>query len=194
LDSDAYRTHHLGIQAEGSRVPIPAAVNEIRKKGKVVIPLKPRIRILTPLTGKSFSQEKSSTTQYSSRLSTNDASNDHDGRWWFNIAKTRAETRAAGTFSSNKEGRELGRIINKYCHDMGVWKVTGRLPGRYKDRPHTLLPDSSIFDVPIDDREEKHKTKKVKINPIAKVVIYIPDGDYNMSPTPKKVSRTKVDT
>ncbi|HEY1645288.1 MAG TPA: hypothetical protein VGF75_02785 [Candidatus Saccharimonadales bacterium] len=99
--------------------------------------------------------------------------------WGYIVSKARAEIRSAGDFPSSQEGLEVRRVVNEYSMDMGIWKETGRLPGRYKDFPHKKLPNESIFDKPIDDRDIKiKKTVRFKSNPVSRIKYYIPEGTY----------------
>lgn len=196
LDSDAYRQHHLGIQPDkDGRTPFPPEVKVLRQKGKVKIPLINKMAQLTLNTGAKMGESRTKAISPYSSSNTQEGGdttcqNLADG-WWYRVSATNAETRARGGFLPGEEGQEISRVINEYCNDMKHWEETGRLPGRYKDRPNTLLPKTGIFDVPIDDTDDTPKKVHFKKYPVTNVCIYIPDGDYNMSPTPKLKSSKK---
>ena len=166
LDSDAYRQHFLGIASdERGRIPLPEEITQIYKKGKVNTPFnvyKTQLKRNTEQKG-----WRKSTTPTWSRCAPNIAS------WGYIVSKTRAQSRAAGVFPSNQEGTEVKRVVDEYSNDMGIWQETGRLPGRYKDFPHIKLPKESIFDKPVDDRDNRRA--RFASNPVTEIRYYIPE-------------------
>ncbi len=165
LKSDAYRQHTLQIKSdEKGRTPLPEEIKTLYNQKKVNTP---SIKYNKSLIYKT--EEKPFATKESTRSTFEGGSPDYSGRGYY-ISTARTEIDSARAVPSSAEGEKVVKGKLEYSD-----KRNGRLSGRYKDFPYkTLLPDESIFDKPIDDRDKRKV--RFESNPVKEIRYFIPDG------------------